>query len=627
MTSSTTRPEGLVNLRSALRRERRVRLAPPPKLTVSEWADRYRYLSREASAEPGRWMTSRAPYQRGMMDACSDPLVETVVLMTSSQVGKTEVLNNIAGFFADQDPAPILVLQPTIEMGEAWSKDRLAPMIRDTPRLSRRFPDPKSRDSGNTLRHKVFPGGHITISGANSAASLASRPIRVVLADEVDRYPASAGTEGDPVTLAVRRTATFWNRKIVLTSTPTVKGFSRIEAAFNESDQRYYHVSCPDCGHMQRLVWANLKWESDPETVMYCCEGCGVLIDESQKHAMLAGGVWVASEPGRRIAGFHISALYSPWAKWAELVREFLEVKAQPERLKVWVNTILGETWEEEGERVDAHVLASRREPHANETRDSGWGVDPHVVPVGVGVLTAAVDVQGDRLELKVKGYGAGMESWLIAHEQLWGDPSRDEVWRTLEQWRTRAWQHANGATMSIAATTIDTGGHHAEQVYAYARGKPNTWPIKGASEGGRPVWGRPSKPNKHGTRLVPVGTDTAKDLIFARMRIRDPGPGYMHIPKWADDEYLEQLTSEKVVTRYVKSRPVRRYEKTRPRNEALDLEVYALAALFSLGATVVESLGVWAASIAAEAVEKPEPEPERQPSRPRGSTWVQGWR
>jgi phage terminase large subunit GpA-like protein len=349
---------------------------------------------------------------------------------------------------------------------------------------------------------------------------------------------------------------------------------------------------------------------------------------------MLANGVWIASEPGRRIAGFHLSALYSPWKRWPEIVREFLEAKGHPELLKQWVNTILGETWEEEGERVDAHILASRREPHANETRESGWGIDPYVVPVGVGVLTASVDVQGDRLELKVKGYGAGMESWLIAFEQIWGDPSRADVWAMLEQWRERAWQHVSGAVMHIAAMAVDTGGHHAQQVYAYARDKPSVWPIKGSSEAGRPVWGRPSKPSKYpGARLGHIGTDTAKDLIFARMRIREPGPGYTHIPRWADDEYLAQLTSERVVTRYVKGRPVRKYEKpSHVRNEALDLEVYALAALFSRGPYLVESLGLWATSIAAEGGEVvPKPEEQEQPreraQRPRGSQWVQGWR
>ena len=215
-------------------------VAPPKRLSVSEWADEYRYLSAEASAEPGKWRTDRAEYQRGMMDAFSDPKIHTVVVMSSAQIGKTELLNNIVGYFVDQDPSPMLMLQPTLEMGNTWSKDRLSPMIRDTRTLTDKISDSKARDSGNTILHKTFQGGHITIAGANSPASLASRPVRVVLADEVDRYPQSAGAEGDPLSLAFKRTTTFWNRKRMVVSTPTVKGVSRIEMAYEESDKRRY---------------------------------------------------------------------------------------------------------------------------------------------------------------------------------------------------------------------------------------------------------------------------------------------------------------------------------------------------------------------------------------------------
>jgi phage terminase large subunit GpA-like protein len=267
------------------------RMKAPPSLTVSQWADRYRKLSPEASAEPGQWNTARNEPMRGVMDAVSDHSVHTVVVVSSAQVGKTETLSNIIGFHVAQDPAPMLLLQPTLEMGEAYSKDRLAPMVRDTPALKGTIKDPRSRDSGNTLLHKVFPGGHITIAGANSPASLASRPIRIVLADEVDRYPPSAGTEGDPVSLARKRSTTFWNRKTILTSTPTVKGISRIEAEWEISDKRRFHVTCTDCDHAQHLKWAQVKWpEGRPQEAAYVCEECGSIWEDAKRWTMLRKG-------------------------------------------------------------------------------------------------------------------------------------------------------------------------------------------------------------------------------------------------------------------------------------------------------------------------------------------------
>jgi phage terminase large subunit GpA-like protein len=602
----------------------RATLSPPPNITVSEWADAHRRLSREASAEVGRWSTSRAPYQRGIMDAFSDPLIERVVWMKASQVGATEILNNIVGYHVDQDPSPILILQPTVELARAWSTDRLAPMLRDSPRLQGKVQEPRTRESGNTILHKQFPGGHLTVVGANSAAGLASRPIRVVLCDEVDRYPASAGTEGDPVSLAFRRTANFWNRKQFLGSTPTIKDFSRIEAAFAESDQRYYHVPCVHCGQLQLLQWANLKWESGkPETAQYACLSCGGLWEESDKPFFLAGGIWVAEQPGRRTAGFHLSALYSPWAQWSDLVRDFLEAKGNPERMQTFTNTVLGETFYVKGEQISEDTLRDRREKYDAE------------VPRGVGLLTAGIDVQGDRLELLVKGWGRGEESWLVAWEQLFGDPGLDEVWQTLENRLTRAYTLANGKTLRLSAAGIDSGGHHTEQVYRFVAKRQHrlVFALKGLAQAGRPLLGRPSRANKHGVRLFPVGTDTAKDVIFARLKILQPGPGYYHFPETTDIEYFLQLTAEKVMTRFHKGRPIRSYEKIRPRNEALDLEVYALAALARLGAPALRDLGVLAERASAESA-TPAPAPSGAQTAvvgpaivPRGASWMGGWR
>lgn len=619
--------------RAALTEARTVRrlLSPPPDLTVSEWADAFRMLSGEASAEPGPWRTSRAPYLRGIMDTFSDPHIEAVVVMSASQIGKTEVILNVIGYFIDQDPSPLLVIQPSEQpMGYAFSKDRLAPMLRDSPRLHGKISPAKSRNAENTILHKKFTGGHITITGANSPSGLAARPIRVVLFDEVDRFKESAGTEGDPVNLGVARTANFWNRKIGLFSTPTVKGFSRIEAAFEEGDRRYYHVPCPHCGERQRLRWAQLKWEdNDPLSAEYECVECEVRIREEEKQAMLQRGSWVAELPERqKTASFHINALYSPWVRWSELVEQFLKSKGNPELLQVFVNTKLGETWEEDAEQISSTSLMHRTEKYTAE------------VPAGVGALTAAIDVQGDRLEFKVKGWGAGEESWLIAYEQLWGDPSQRMVWNDVDELLSRAYEHESGAKLKILACCVDSGGHHADEVYRFCkpRASQRVFAVKGMPGWGRPILSRPSTNNRLRAKLFTVGTVTAKDVIFARLKLtksegdEGPIPGYMHFPDWLDDEYFAQLTAEKAVTKWKRGRPTREYKKTRERNEALDLEVYNLAALALLGLSVRDHLDLHAKRVLERAEEEKEEwrsggaEDIRRATK-RRRNWVEGWR
>lgn len=549
-------------------------------------------LSPEASAEPGSWRTDRVPYLRGIMDAFSEPIVQMVVVMSSSQIGKTEIVNNVVGYYIDQDPGPMLVLQPNVEpMAKAWSKDRFAPMLRDSPRLRGKVHDPRSRDSGNTILHKIFPGGHITVAGANSPAGLSSRPIRIVLFDEIDRYPASAGTEGDPLELAIARTQTFYNRKIGMFSTPGVKGVSRIEKAYSESDRRRYFVPCPACGTMQPLEWKGIVWEKDgdgnhkPETVKYQCQECGVLIDEVDKYRMLSQGEWIPELPGERIAGFHLNALYSPFLRWQEIVEHFLKAKPSPERLQVFVNTVLGETWEEQAEKADATELAARREH---------W---PAEVPAGVGVLTAGVDVQVEWLELAVKGWGAEEESWLIAHHRIHGDPQKKDVWERLEALLTKAYEHESGAKLRIRACMIDSG-YLTDIVYGFVRTrqKRNVFASKGMDTIGAIPLKRATKANRYGVKLFTVGTVSMKDTIFNRLKITRPGPGYMHFcqqgPDGADAEYFAQFEAEHVVRRFSHGRMIRGYKQKRTRNEAIDLEVLNLAALHALGAGIRNQLG-----------------------------------
>ena len=621
-------------------------LAPPPKLTVSEWADRYRVISREASPEPGRWRTSRTPYLRGIMDAFSEPGIETVLCFTSAQIGKTEVMLNVLGFYVDQDPSPTLVVYPDLSVARDWSATRLAPMFRDTPKLRGRF-RARSRSTTSTILHKVFPGGEVKIAGANAPASLATKPIRVLLCDEIDRYPPSAGAEGDPIALGRKRQANFWNRKIGLFTTPTNKGFSRGETAWEESDQREYHVPCPHCGVYQVLTWEAMRWEpGKPETAVMVCmkpDGCGAVIEEPSKREMLERGRWVAAKPGAKTAGFHIWSAYSPWVRWEELVREFLDAQGHPELLRVFVNTVLGELWEEAGERVDAHELFKRLEYYGAP------------VPSDACVLTCGVDVQSDRLEVRVWGWGIGEESWLVDKQLIPGDPgdtSAKGPWPALDAYLFGSFEHEDGATLGLSATFIDTG-YQAKIVYAFVRDRirRKIFASKGMSQAGRDLIGPPTHSNSARVNLFPVGTDTAKDLFTSQLRIQGQGPGYVHLPATdpdedpakqaiysTDREELEQLTAEKKVTRYIKGRRVSAWMDMRHgQNHGLDCRVLAMAAFAALGAKTLAEMPKMLERVRAAGAKRRGEDPGKPPASEltklalrqirRRSNWVHGWR
>ena len=600
---------------------------PPPDQTVSEWSDAERRLSSESSAEPGRWRTSRAEYQRGMMDALNDPEIETVVIMSSAQIGKTELLLNTIGYYIGQDPAPILCLQPTLEMAKTFSKDRLAPMVRDTPALFGKLNDPRSRDGENTLFHKKFPGGHITMAGANSPASLASRPIRIVLCDEVDRYPVSAGTEGDPVNLARKRTTTFWNRRIVLTSTPTVKGASRIEDAYTASDQRRFFVPCPHCGTYQVLKWGGkdeafgIKW--DDSGAWYLCEACGVMITEQEKLRMISQGEWrITGKPGK-VAGFHINELYSPWVSWETVVHDFLEAKKSPETLQVWINTALGETYEEQGEGLEGHVLQIRQGEYSTE-KD---------IPAEVLVITAGADVQDDRVEVEFIGWGHGEESWSLDYLVLNGDPAQDAVWDRLDDERARRFKHPLYGDMTTAITFVDSG-YMTDRVYAYTKARPGVYAVQGLSSPAgkpRPITEPRQKRSKKGL-YVPIGVDAAKDVIYSRLRFAKPGPGYCHFPDHYPPEYFDQLTAEQKRTKWLQNRPVKYWFLAKgKRNEALDCRVYGFAALRFLRVNFERLQKRLEKKVAP--VEVPEKEDTRKVGKKKktfkrqGKGFVNGWR
>lgn len=500
------------------------------------------------------------------MDAVNDPRVREVVVMKSAQVGWTEILGNVVGYHIDRDPAPMLLIQPTLDMGESWSKDRLSPMVRDTPALRGKIKDARSRDSGNTLLHKQFPGGHITIAGANSPASLASRPIRVVLCDEVDRYPASAGTEGDPVSLARKRSTTFWNRKLLAGSTPTVKGSSRIEAMFEASDQRYYLVPCPHCETFDRLRWENVKWpEGEPRAAYYACPHCGGVLTDADKARMLPRGRWEATAQSDGVAGFHICELYSPWVTFGAMAAAFVDAKRTPQTLQTWVNTSLGETWVERGDAPEWERVLQQRAAY-----ESGE------VPDGVLALTAGVDVQKNRLVYVVRGFGREMFSALVEHGELYGDTDQPEVWMRLGNLLAERW----GDDMAIRVMCVDSG-FRAERVYAFARRFPQARATKGRDEMSAPF--KASKIDvtvsgqvvKGGLQLWHVDASYFKDWVHSRIEWPVGEPGAWLLPQDVSDEYCKQLVAE---SRIKLASGRRIWKQTAPDNHYLDAEVLATA-------------------------------------------------
>ncbi|MEO5347180.1 MAG: phage terminase large subunit family protein [Magnetococcus sp. YQC-9] len=555
-------------------------IRPRPLLNVSDWADANRILSSKSSGSPGPWRTSRTPYLREIMDCLSPSSpIERVVFMKGGQIGGTEAGLNWIGYAIHQAPVPFMLVQPTVETAKRVSRQRISGLVECSPALKSLVQPSRSRDSGNTLLSKEFPGGVLVITGASSAVGLRSMPVCNLFMDEIDGYESDVGGEGDPVDLALQRTTNFPNRKILLVSTPTIKGFSRIESAYQESDRRRYWVPCPTCEAMQVLMWAQIKFpEGQPHLAFYQCEHCSAAIQDYQKSWMLERGRWIAENPASPIAGFHLSSLYSPhgWASWGDIAVQHVQVCRDPVRLKVWINTKLGEVWEESAEKLDGEGLMARRELFGQ------------FLPAGVVVLTAGVDVHPDRLETEIVGWGRDEESWSIKHVVLYGDPSGPAVWQDLDRMLSTTFPHARQIDdLPIFATAIDTGGANTLSAYDFCRERQDRriWGIKGIGGMGKPLWPqRASRNNKGKIPLFVIGVDAAKESLYARLRIATPGPGYCHFPKDRDVEWFRQLTAEKIRTRYIKGRPIREWhKKDGDRNEALDCRVYAISALHGL--------------------------------------------
>lgn len=532
------------------------------------------------------------------MQALDDPGCEMVVMMTSSQVGKTECGLNWIGKIIDHDPAPMLIVMPNLEDARTFSRIRLAPMLRDTPRLRGKVKDArgkkKDRDgaAANQTTHKTFPGGHLTIVGSNSPSGLAAKPIPNVYVDELDRFELSAGTEGDQIQLARRRMQNFWKKKILLTSTPGVKGISRIEAYFLMSDQRKYHVPCPFCYTYQELKWGNCKWEKDEEgeplydTVHFECvsKECRGKITDRHKLQLVEAGRWVKTKPENEIAGFHLWVAYSPWVTWVQLVKEFrTAIKGGDESLKAFINTMLGETWEEKGDAPEWQILANRADHYL-----------PWQVPAGVMFLTAGVDVQGDRIEVSVWGWGHHEEAWFIGHEIIYGDMDSDDTARELDNFLLfkRFEQPTAGRALSITCAAVDAA-HKNNSVYRYARARGSVRAVRGASSPTAPRVGSPSMQDinwkgekvEKGVKLWSLGTHLLKATIYQRLRLKEVGPRFIHFCQLLPDEWYRQLTAERLVTRRDKNhQPKQEWVRIRERNEALDCFVYAYAAALMVG-------------------------------------------
>lgn len=535
------------------------RFAPPPSEMVSEFCEAHRVLSAESSAEPGQWRNERVPYAVEIMDAYNDPLVREVWVQKSAQVAWTEILNNLICYVIARKPGPMMLIQPTVDLAEAWSKDRLDPMLRDCPVLEGRVSKARSKDGANTVKHKTGPGWRLTMGGANSPSGLRMRVIRDLFCDEVDAYPRSAGKEGDPISLSRKRQVTFWNKKLFAGSTPTVKGASRVETGFQSTDMRYLHVPCPHCTALnggaadgyQRLVWENVKWiEGRASEACYLCKHCGVLIEHHHKQWMLSLHRWVATKPFDGRAGFHLSELYSPFVSWPEMAANYEEAKKLPETLQTFVNTSLGETYEATGQTIEAGPLAERREQYTVES-----------IPAGVLMLTVGGDTQDDRVELQLLGWGADEECWIIEQQVFRGDPSKAELWREIDAYLLKKFATEDGRALRIQAAAIDSGGHCTQAVYDFVvtRKRRRVWAIKGVGGAGKLVWPRQgSRTKKSMAKVYSIGVDTIKSLLYGRLeRVAVPGPGYIHLHADADEKFCNQLTSEKKVRKYLQGRPV----------------------------------------------------------------------
>ena len=571
-------------------------MKPPDNLTVTQWAEAKRRLSSESSAEPGPWRTSRTPYLQAPMDAFTDPRVRRIVMVAASQVGKSEFINNAIGYIVTEDPGSILFVHPTTLDAKEYSKLRIAPMIRDSPALRKKVAAPKSRDSGNTLLQKTYPGGILTLCGSTEAHALASKPIRYVFGDERDRWALSAGNEGDPWDLAMARQTTFYNAKAVEVSTPTIKNASAIETSYSEGTMERWKSRCPHCGEYHEIQWGQIRYEHEEtevrrkkvykvNRVWYICPGCGCVSDETTMKHQLAR--WEAENPNayaNGIRSFWLNAFVSPWASWQSIVLKYLNALGSSRRMQVVYNTCFGELWEDRGDLEDEDSLMARREAYGAE------------LPDGVLVLTAGIDTQDDRMEYEIVGHGHFGETCGIEKGVVMGRPDDPAVWEQLDELVfDRILHFEDGVGLRISISFVDEGGHFTQDVRLQCRARigKRVFCIKG--RGGPDVpYTCPPKQQKIVINQRTLGTcwqyqigvDSGKQIIMDNLKVQTPGPKYCHFPRRDDygAAYFTGLLSERLVYNDKKKQPWT-WEKIpgHERNENLDCRNYALAAFKAL--------------------------------------------
>lgn len=564
---------------------------PPEKLTVSEWADKYRILT--GNSEPGPWRTSRTPYLKEPMDAFNDYKIHRIVFVAPSQVGKSELELNILGFIIDNTPATTMFLQPTIDNAKKFSKLRIASLIRDCKTIKKKVHSAKSRDSGNTILQKSFPGGMLIMIGTNAPGDLASTPAKYVIGDERDRHAKSAGTEGDPWELVSARQTTFRDYKSVEVSSPTTKGSSNIADSFDEGTQEVWCHQCPECGDWHNIVFRDIRFEHEEikikdkktykvEIKGWACPSCGCI--SSEKIMKKQPQKWIARNPEAYkdgIRSFWINGFVHPWRNWAVIAKKFLTVQHDYEKFKVFTNTVLGELWEDRGDIEDEDSMLQKRETYEAE------------LPDGVLVLTCSVDTQDDRLEYEIVGYGRSEENWGIKKGIIIGRPDVNETWLQLDEIIDRVYKFQNDRGLKIAITLVDSGGHYTQEVYkaCYERQSKRVFAIKGKGGDGVPYINPPKKIAVKDSRkiacwLYTLGVDAGKASIMSNLRVQEPGPKYCHFPNnpecGYDYNYFNGLLSERLVLSKTKSANRYTWEKLpgHQRNEPLDLRNYNNAGL-----------------------------------------------
>ena len=572
---------------------------PLDNISVSDWADKYRIISSEAAAEPGPWRTEKTPYLKEPMDAFSDPLIRSIYVVSASQIGKSEFINNCIGYIVDQDPSSILFIHPTVQDARDYSKLRIAPMFRDTSvlRSKARGSTTGRSSSTNTILQKGFAGGIMTMCGSTEAHALASKPIRYVLGDERDRWAQSAGDEGDPYRLALARQTTFYNAKSVLVSTPTIKGASAIEDHFYEGTQERWCSKCPHCGEYHNIQWKDIRYGYEEKTingkpaydlkdVYYVCPECGAISHEREMKK--APAKWIADNPDalkKGVRSFWLNSFISPWLSWRKIVEEYLDARGDTEKLKAVYNTRFGELWEDRGGLADEDEYMARREEYKAD------------LPNGVLVLTCGVDVQDDRLEYEVVGWGLRKENWGIKKGQIMGKPDDPYTWQRLDDILTHVYRYEDGKGLRISTTFVDDGGHFTmdTRIQCRARVGMRVFDCKGIPGQGRPYVTEPKQvkilvDGRHIGQCwqYQLGVDSGKQMIMDALRVQTQGPRYCHFPSNEDRGYTHKyfvgLLSERLVYK-PKGKQKFAWEiiPGHERNEPLDCRDYAQAAFVAL--------------------------------------------